>query len=105
MDGPLKELAKLEKLAAGGSIGKGKAPAIDQSLDALLDSLRAAKQRYLAGTGSQETLLNLSKEIEGKKKEVDERQKEVYNALAKVGKALDKVAYNVSVMRPNTHSP
>ena len=67
MDGALKELAKLEKLAAGGSIGKGKAPAIDQSLDALLDSLRAAKQRYLAVTGSQETLLNLSKEIEGKK--------------------------------------
>ena len=96
MDGPLKELAKLEKLAAGGSIGKGKAPAIDQSLDALLEALLAAKQQFLDGTGSQATLLSLAKAIEDKKKEIDDRQKEVYNALAKVGKALDKVGRTAS---------
>lgn len=93
MDGPLKELQKLEKLAAGGSIGKGKAPALDHSLDALLDALRTAKQCFQEGTGSQATLVSLAKAIEDKKKEIDERQKEVYNALAKVGKALDKVRY------------
>lgn len=91
MDGPLKELAKLEKIVAGGSAGKGKAPAIDQSLDSLLDTLRAAKQRYSDGAGSQATLLSLSKTVGDKKKEVDDRQKDVYNAVLKVGKALDKV--------------
>ncbi|KAH9946207.1 uncharacterized protein BXZ73DRAFT_86381 [Epithele typhae] len=90
MDGPLKELAKLDKIVAGGSAGKAKAPSIDQSLDALLDTLREAKERYLVGTGSQAALITLSKTVEAKKKEIDERQREVYNALAKVGKALDK---------------
>ncbi|KAI0374779.1 hypothetical protein BV20DRAFT_1010391 [Pilatotrama ljubarskyi] len=90
MDGPLKELAKLEKLASGTSSGKGKGPSVDQSLDALLESLRNAKERFLAGTGSQATLEALAKTVEEKKKEIDDRQKEVYNALAKFGKALDK---------------
>ena len=92
MDGPLKELAKLEKLASGAPAGRGKAPSIDQSLDALLESLRNAKGRFQNGTGSQATLVALAKTVEDKKREVDERQKEVYNALAKVGKALDKVS-------------
>ena len=92
MDGPLKELAKLEKLASGAPAGRGKAPSIDQSLDALLESLRNAKERFQNGTGSQATLVALAKTVEDKKREVDERQKEVYNALAKVGKALDKVS-------------
>lgn len=91
MDGPLKELSRLEKLAAGGSAGKGKTPSLEQSLDALLDSLRAARERFQAGTGSQATLIGLAKTVEDKKKEIDERQKEVYNATAKLGKALDKV--------------
>lgn len=91
MDAPLKELAKLDKLTAGTSSAKGKAPSIDQSLDALLESLRNAKERFLAGTGSQATLETLVKKVEEKKKEIDDRQKEVYNALAKFGKALDKV--------------
>ena len=91
MEGPLKELAKLEKLAAGTPSAKGKAPSVDQSLDALLDSLRNVKERFQAGTGSQATLETLAKTVEEKKKEVDDRQKEVYNALAKFGKALDKV--------------
>ncbi|KAI0646947.1 Sfi1 spindle body protein-domain-containing protein [Trametes meyenii] len=90
MDGPLKELAKLEKLAAGTPSAKGKAPSLDQSLDALLESLRDARESFQAGTGSQATLVALAKRIEEKKKEVDDRQKEVYNALAKFGKALDK---------------
>lgn len=91
MDGSLKELAKLEKLASGAPAGKGKAQSLAQSLDALLDSLRIAKERFLNGVGSQATLDTLAKAIEDKKKEIDERQKEVYNALARVGKALDKV--------------
>ncbi|KAI0670486.1 Sfi1 spindle body protein-domain-containing protein [Trametes maxima] len=90
MDAPLKELAKLEKLAAGTPSAKGKAPSLDQSLDALLESLRDAKESFQAGTGSQATLIALAKRVEEKKKEVDDRQKEVYNALAKFGKALDK---------------
>ncbi|PIL23893.1 transporter [Ganoderma sinense ZZ0214-1] len=90
MDGPLKELSKLEKLASGAPAGKGKSPSIDQSLDALLDSLRVAKERFLNGTGTRTTLEALAKAVEDKKKEIDERQKEVYNALARVGKALDK---------------
>ena len=94
MEGPLKELAKLEKLAAGTPSAKGKAPSVDQSLDALLDSLRNAKERFQEGTGSQAMLETLAKTVEEKKKEVDDRQKEVYNALAKFGKALDKVRRN-----------
>lgn len=91
MDAPLKELAKLEKLAAGTSSAKGKAPSIDQSLHALLESLRNAKERFTSGAGSQATLETLAKSVEEKKKEIDDKQKEVYNALAKFGKALDKV--------------
>lgn len=91
MDGPLKEFARLENLASGAPLIKGKAPSIEQSLDALLDSLRKAKARFQAGTGSQATLVALAKAAEDRRKEVDERQKDAYNALAKVGKALDKV--------------
>ncbi|CDO70792.1 hypothetical protein BN946_scf184798.g108 [Trametes cinnabarina] len=90
MEGPLKELTKLEKLTFGTTSTKGKSPSIDQSLDALLDSLRNAKERFQAGMGSQGILESLAKTVEEKKKEVDDRQKEVYNALAKFGKALDK---------------
>lgn len=99
MDAPLKELAKLDKLTAGTSSAKGKAPSIDQSLDALLESLRNAKERFLSGTGSQATLEALVKKVEEKKKEIDDRQKEVYNALAKFGKALDKVRWLKSCSR------
>ncbi|KAI0721662.1 hypothetical protein C8T65DRAFT_800148 [Cerioporus squamosus] len=90
MDGPLKELSRLEKLAAGASAGKGKAPSVNQSLDTLLDALRNARERFIAGTGSQANLVALAKLVENKKKEIDDRQKELYNATAKVGKALDK---------------
>ncbi|KAI0637076.1 hypothetical protein C8Q77DRAFT_1215897 [Trametes polyzona] len=90
MDGPLKELARLEKLAAGTPSAKGKAPSVDQSLDALLEQLRNTKERFLSGAGSKATLETLAKKVDEKKKEVDDRQKEVYNALSKFGKALDK---------------
>ncbi|KAJ7046729.1 hypothetical protein C8F04DRAFT_1247798 [Mycena alexandri] len=89
MDGPLKELAKLEKLTAGAS-GKGKA-SISNSLDALLESLREAKDAIQPGaTVSPDLLLQLSQTVDLQKKEVDERQKEVYSSISRLGKALDK---------------
>ncbi|KZT69001.1 hypothetical protein DAEQUDRAFT_745413 [Daedalea quercina L-15889] len=90
MDAPLKELAKLQKLAGDSSSSKGKSPSINDSLDSLLQSLQEVKDRLQVGTATDETLTILSKTVESRKKEVDERQKEVYNALAKIGKALDK---------------
>ena len=91
MDGPLKELAKLQKLVSDSSSSKGKSPTINDSLDSLLQSLQEVKDRLQHGTATDETLTILSKTVETRKKEVDDRQKEVYNALAKIGKALDKV--------------
>ncbi|KAJ7452477.1 CTLH/CRA C-terminal to lish motif domain-containing protein [Mycena galericulata] len=89
MDGPLKELAKLEKLTAGGS-GKGKSPSIADSLDSLLYSLREARDAIQPGTVSPDFLLQLSQTVDLKKKEVDDRQKEIYNSVSRLGKALDK---------------
>ena len=91
MEGPLKELAKLQKLVSDSSSSKGKSPSINDSLDSLLQSLREVKDRLQHGTATDETLTILSKTVETRKKEIDDRQKEVYNAIAKVGKALDKV--------------
>lgn len=91
MEGPLKELTKLQKLVSDSSSSKGKSPSINDSLDSLLQSLQEVKDRLQHGTATDETLTILSKTVETRKKEVDERQKEVYNALAKIGKALDKV--------------
>ncbi|KAF7304839.1 CTLH domain-containing protein [Mycena kentingensis (nom. inval.)] len=86
MDGPLKELAKLEKLTAT------KSKAIPDSLDALLDSLRHAKHSILAHPSSlsPDVLLHLSQTVDTKKKEVEDRQKEIYSSVARLGKALDK---------------
>ncbi|KAF7984055.1 hypothetical protein HWV62_17593 [Athelia sp. TMB] len=89
MDGPLKELAKLEKLTENGS-GKGKSASIGTSLDSLLQSLRDVKDRLEAGTETEDTFSQLAKTVEARKKEVDERQKEIYNSLSRFGKALDK---------------
>ena len=91
MDGPLKELAKLEKLTENGS-GKGKSASIGTSLDSLLQSLRDVKDRLEAGTETEDTFSQLAKTVEARKKEVDERQKEIYNSLSRFGKALDKVS-------------
>jgi hypothetical protein len=89
MDGPLKELAKLEKLTAGTS-GKGKA-SISDSLDSLLLSLREARDAIQPGTVSPDLLLHFSQTVDLKKKEVDDRQKEIYSSISRLGKALDKV--------------
>lgn len=86
MEGPLKELAKLEKLTA-----KGKGPSIQDSLDALLLSLQQTKDAIQSGDTSSDHLALLAKTVEGTKKDIDERQKEIYSSMAKFGKAWDKV--------------
>ncbi len=87
MDAPLKELAKLEKLAAA----KDKGPSIQDSLESLLQNLHRAKEAVQSNDLSPDHFIALSQTIEGKKKEVDEKQKEVYSATSRFGKALDKV--------------
>ncbi|KAJ7470712.1 CTLH/CRA C-terminal to lish motif domain-containing protein [Mycena latifolia] len=89
MDGPLKELAKLEKLTAGAS-GKGKSPSITDSLDSLLHSLREARNAVQTGPAPSGLFLQLSQTVELKKKEVEDREKEIYTSVSRFGKALDK---------------
>lgn len=93
MDGLLKEIAKLEKLTSNSSaVNKSKSPAINDSLDSLLQTLLEQKARIERGASCPEAQFqDLSKTIEQRKKEIDDRQKEVYNSLARYGKALDKV--------------
>lgn len=88
MEGPLKELAKLEKLTALS----GKTPSISDSLDALLLSLQTAKKHVADFDIDEDTMRLLAHTVEVKKKEVDERQKEVYSSVSRLGKALDKVS-------------
>lgn len=90
MEGPLKELARLEKLTDSVST-KGKSSSISDSLDSLLQSLLDVKDRLEAGTETEDTFGRLALTVEAKKKEVDERLKEVYSSLSRLGKALDKV--------------
>ncbi|KAG6889307.1 hypothetical protein C0995_001963 [Termitomyces sp. Mi166 len=88
MDGPLKELVKLEKLTTS----KGKATSINDTLDAILLSLHDAKKNLEdSGIVDEETLKQLSQAIEAKKKDVDDRQKEIYSSISRLGKVLDKV--------------
>lgn len=86
MEGPLKELVKLEKLTAS----KGKAPSISDSLDAILSSLHDVKNQLEKGQVDQDTLQQLSRTVEAKKRDIDDRQKEVYSSVSRLGKALDK---------------
>ncbi|KAJ7273660.1 ubiquitin-protein ligase E3 [Mycena haematopus] len=88
MDGPLKELSKLEKLTTSSS-GKGKGT-ISDSLDSLLQCLRETRDAIQPGTVSPDLLLQLSQTVDVKKKEVDDRQKEIYTSISRLGKALDK---------------
>ena len=88
MDAALKELAKLEKLTADG---KAKSPPIDQTLDALLSTLRAERERVQSGNVPPETFEGLATKVESLKKDLDDRQKEIYNSISRYGKALDKV--------------
>jgi hypothetical protein len=93
MDAALKELNKLEKLASDApSMGKSKTPAIQDSLNSLLQSLHVQKKRLEAGLASETELATLTQTVEARKKEIDDRQKEIYNSLARYGKALDKVS-------------
>lgn len=95
MDAPLKELAKLEKLATS----KGKGPSISNTLDSLLQVLQQAKEAVQAGDLSPEQFIALVHTIEAKKKEIDERQKEVYSATSRLGKALDKACMQLDMGR------
>jgi hypothetical protein len=92
MDVALKELDKLQQLTSDSPpTGKSKTPAIQDSLNSLLQTLHAQKKRLEAGIASEAELATLAKTVESRKKEIDERQKEIYNSLARYGKALDKV--------------
>ncbi|KAF9464657.1 ubiquitin-protein ligase E3 [Collybia nuda] len=85
MEGPLKELTKLERL----TVSSEKALSIADSLASLLNLLQDAKQQYQDRDLDEGLLTLLSRTIEIKK-EVDDRQKEVYSSIARLGKALDK---------------
>ncbi|KAG1877625.1 hypothetical protein DFJ58DRAFT_712341 [Suillus subalutaceus] len=87
MDGPLKDLSKLERLTEKA---KGKPSSIENSLDYLLQSLREVKDRINAGSVTEDTYVLLAQTVEAKKKEIDEKQREIYNGIARLGKALDK---------------
>ena len=88
MDTALKELAKLEKLTADG---KAKSPSISQTLDALLATLRAEREKVQLESASSETFERLAAKVESLKKDLDERQREIYNSISRYGKTLDKV--------------
>ncbi|KAH9079631.1 CTLH/CRA C-terminal to lish motif domain-containing protein [Lactarius deliciosus] len=91
MDAALKELDKLQYLTSDSpSTNKTKTPAIQDSLNSLLQTLHAQKRRLEAGIASEAELETLAKTVESRKKEIDDRQKEIYNSLARYGKALDK---------------
>jgi hypothetical protein len=93
MDTVLKELEKLQKLVSDEpSAGKSKTPAIQESLNSLLQTLHVQKKRLEAGLATEAELASLARTVEARKKEIDERQKEIYNSLARYGKALDKVS-------------
>ena len=90
MDGPLRELGKLETLSSGRSKGT----TIQGSLDSLLKSLHEAKDEIAAKGGVDPSQLrDLSQAAEGRKKEIEDKQKEVYSSMSKFGKAWDKVRY------------
>ncbi|THH07438.1 hypothetical protein EW145_g3381 [Phellinidium pouzarii] len=119
MDGPLKELDKLQTLssfedkASSSSYASAVISAVPLSgkrkqttniadaLDGLLAALRDAKERVEAGTASEDDVANVANIVEERKKEVDERQREIHATLGRIGKALDKKFTNpVSEMPP-----
>lgn len=84
MEALLSDLAKLEAIAAHD--GKGKSPAVSESLGALLEHLEAVQTEGRPLDRVQ--VLNL---IDAKKKEIIARQREIHTAIARFGKTLDKV--------------
>ena len=101
MDAALKELSKLERLTADG---KAKSPPIDRTLDALLATLRAEREKVQSGDASAGTFEGLAAKVESLKKDLDERQKEIYNSISRYGKALDKVR-SLHPLRPIGNGP
>lgn len=94
MDAVLKELDKLQKLTSDEpSTSKSKTPAIQGSLNSLLQTLQIQKKRLEAGLATEADLTILAQTVEARKREIDERQKEIYNSLARYSKALDKVCW------------
>ncbi|KAG8746438.1 hypothetical protein FRC12_014287 [Ceratobasidium sp. 428] len=81
---------------------KAPAPAVGQSLDALLSHLYELKHKLslteTAETGaksgpgdlSDDDFVALAKMVEERRKDIEERQKEVYASLGRIGKLLDK---------------
>lgn len=100
METLLKELDRLNKLASDEpSMGKSKTPAIQDSLNSLLQTLHVQKKRLEAGLATEAELAMLARTVEARKKEIDERQKEIYNSLARYGKTLDKVGLSLHFVR------
>jgi hypothetical protein len=98
MEAPLKELDRLNKLVSDEpSMGKSKTPAIQDSLNSLLQTLHVQKKRLEAGLATEAELTMLAGTVEARKKEIDERQKEIYNSLARYGKTLDKVGLGLNL--------
>ncbi|KAG8706891.1 hypothetical protein FRC08_000810 [Ceratobasidium sp. 394] len=81
---------------------KAPAPAVGQSLDALLSHLHELKHKLSvaelaegelqsnSSDLSEDDLVSLTKVIEERRKDIEERQKEVYASLGRMGKLLDK---------------
>jgi len=64
MEAPLKELDKLDKLVSDEpSMGKSKAPAIQDSLNSLLQTLHVQKKRLEAGLANEAELTTLSRTV------------------------------------------
>ncbi|KAF9264727.1 hypothetical protein L218DRAFT_979426 [Marasmius fiardii PR-910] len=80
MDGPIKDLSKLEKLTSNS---RSKTASINDSLDSILQVLEQAKKGDLEWKKVVEI-------IETKKKDIDERQKEIYSSMSRLGKSIDK---------------
>jgi hypothetical protein len=92
MEGPLKELARLEKLTSKSTTANKSTTIID-SLDSLLQCLNDAKAAFEDGSGNEDTILQVVQAVDAHKREVEDRQKEVYSSLSRLGKALDKVYF------------
>ena len=86
MEGPLKELGKLEKLTTARA-----AQSAADSLDVLLASLYETKKQMEESGLETDPARHLARTVDAQRKEVDERQKEVYSSISRLGKALEKV--------------
>ncbi|KAG9102209.1 hypothetical protein FRC06_002207, partial [Ceratobasidium sp. 370] len=81
---------------------KAPAPAVGQSLDALLSHLHGLKDKLSvaelaegeskanSSALSEDDLVSLITVVEERRKDIEERQKEVYASLGRIGKLLDK---------------